>query len=131
MKTHSLAKELIALGEALLQGPNIDTKKLNLSDGSRGPGSSDTEAEMAFGITTLAQLSKFSRSEWVRFADEHSLPIQFNERDSGRNIMGKIMSYLAGNEHEIKRVQANVSQSSNSSNRLNQALNTLLKSSLS
>lgn len=127
MKTHSLAKELIALGEALLQGPNIDTKKLKLIDLSGETGSS--EAEMAFGITTLAQLSKYKRSEWVEFTDEHSLPVQFNERDSARNIMGKIMSYLASNEHEIQRVRNNVSHSKGSSSRLNQALSTLLKSS--
>ena len=129
MKTHSLAKELIALGQALLHGPNIDTKNLNLGD---VPTSPDTdEAEMAFGITTLAQLSKYSRSEWVQFAEDHKIPVSFNQRDSGRNIMGKIMSYLASNDNEIQRVRESVEQGRGSSNRLNQALNTLLKSSLS
>lgn len=129
MKTHSLAKELIALGEALLSGPNIDTKKLSLGDLPNPP---DTgEAEMAFGITTLAQLSKYTRSEWVQFADDHKIPVSFNQRDSGRNIMGKIMSYLASNDAEIQRVRDSVEQGRGSSNRLNQALNTLLKSSLS
>ena len=127
MKTHSLAKELIALGEALLRGPNIDTKNLNL-DGLPTSQSND-EAEMAFGITTLAQLSKYSRSEWVQFAEDHKIPVSYNPRDSGRNIMGKIMSYLANNDMEIQRVRESVSLGRGSSNRLNQALNTLLKSS--
>lgn len=129
MKTHSLAKELIALGQALLDGPNIETKafkSLSLTDGIT---SSNSDAEMAFGITTLAQLSKYTRAEWVSFASEHSLPVQYNERDSGRNIMGKIMSYLASDEAEIQRVRNSVSHSRGSSNRLNQALNTLLRSS--
>lgn len=126
MKTHSLAKELIALGETLLEGPNIETKNLLVGDLRA---SRESEAEMAFGITTLAQLSKHTRSEWVQFASEHSLPIRFNERDSSRNIMGKIMTYLADNEHEIKRIRETVRASSTPSNRLNQALNTLLKGS--
>lgn len=129
MKTHSLAKELISLGEALLRGPNIDSKKLGMIDLSTTPNGSETEAEMAFGITTLAQLSKYKRVEWVQFAEDHSIPVQFNERDSSRNIMGKIMSYLANDEQEIQRVRQSVSHSKSSSNRLNQALNTLLKSS--
>ncbi|WP_323789954.1 hypothetical protein [Thalassovita sp.] len=129
MKTHSLAKELIALGEALLNGPNIDTKKMSLGDLPHSPGAD--EAEMAFGITTLAQLSKFSRNEWVQFAEDHQIPVSFNQRDSGRNIMGKIMSYLAHDDTEIQRVRDSVQKGRGSSNRLNQALNTLLKSSLS
>lgn len=128
MKTHSFAKELIALGEALLNGPNVDTKDISLGNLHSSP---DTgEAEMAFGITTLAQLSKFSRSEWVQFTEDHKIPVSFNQRDSGRNIMGKIMSYLAQNDNEIQRVRDSVKQGGGSSNRLNQALNTLLKSSL-
>lgn len=127
MKTHSLAKELMVLGQALLDGPNIDTKRLGLIDKKSDTLGSNSEAEMAFGITTLAQLSKHKRSEWIQFAADHSLPVEFNERDSARNIMGKIMSYLASNESEIQRIRINVSQSSGSSNRLNQALNTLLK----
>ena len=129
MKTHSLAKELIALGQMLLRGPNIDTKDLNLGDVSSASGVD--EAEMAFGITTLAQLSKYKRSEWVQFAQDHKIPVLFNNRDSARNIMGKIMSYLANNDMEIQRVRESVDQGRGSSNRLNQALNTLLKSSLS
>lgn len=128
MKTHNLGKELIALGEALLRGPNIDTKYLEFADRVRSAGPADNSAEMAFGITTLAQLSKFSRSEWVNFTREHKIPIVFNERDSGRNIMGKIMSYLADSEGEIERIRTSVARPG-SSNRLNQALNTLLKGS--
>lgn len=129
MKAHSLAKELIALGESLLAGPNIDTRHLNMRD-RRENGYQGNSAEMAFGITTLAQLSRFSRSEWVQFAREHDLPISYNDRDSGRNIMGKIMSYLADSDAEIERIRTSVSQPG-SSNRLNQALNTLLKSGAS
>jgi hypothetical protein len=126
MKTHSLAKELITLGNALLEGPNIDTKKLSSLIMS-GPTDATHHEEMAFGITTLAQLSKYKRTEWVQFANDHSIPVEFNERDSARNIMGKIMSYLANNEDEIKRVRNSVSHSKETSNRLNQALNTLLR----
>jgi hypothetical protein len=127
MKSHSLAKELIALGDALLKAPNIETKQLGQLFSGVGGSASQSSAEMNFGITTLAQLSKHKRSEWIEFAQAHSINIQFNERDSARNIMGKIMSYLADNESEIQRVRNSVSHSKEPSNRLNQALNILLK----
>ena len=130
MKAHSLGRELIALGESLLAGPNIETRNLAITDVRELKQASGPSAEMAFGITTLAQLSRFSRSEWVSFVAEHQIPIVFNERDSGRNIMGKIMSYLADSDAEIERIRTSVAQPG-SSNRLNQALNTLLKGSSS
>lgn len=127
MKSHSLAKELIALGEAILRAPNMDTSALRVLDANLIGERSENDAEMAFGITTLAQLSKHSRSEWIKFSEDHSIPLVYNERDSARNVMGKIMSYLANNETEIVRVRDSVKQAGGSSNRLNQALTTLLK----
>lgn len=126
MKSHTFAKELIALGEVLLSGPNIEMKKLPLSFGSE-TGEETVRSEMAFGITTLVELSKFSRTEWVSFVSEHNLPVEFNQRDSSRNIIGKIMSYLASHETELQRVKETIVKSSNSSNRLNKAFDALLK----
>jgi len=128
MKTHSLAKELIALGEALINGPNIDTSKLKLLGLDHAVGSRSDE-KMVIGITTLAQLSRFKKSEWVQFVKEHDLPIPLNTRDSARDLVGKIMNYFANNDHEINRVRNSIRHSDESSNRLNQALNTLLKAS--
>lgn len=118
------------MGEALMRGPNVETHRLFFTDEKSERSRDNNTAEMAFGITTLAQLSRFTRSEWVDFAKEHQIPIMFNERDSGRNIMGKIMSYLADSDGEIERIRTSVSQPGSSS-RLNQALNTLLKGSAS
>jgi hypothetical protein len=129
MKTHSLAKELIALGNSLLGGPNMETKGLSTILSGKAHSDSRSNTEMTFGITTLAQLSKHSRTEWIDFATTHSIKISFTARDSARNIMGKIMSYLAENESEIQRVRLSVAHSKEPSNRLNQALNILLKNS--
>ena len=126
MKSHSLARELIDLGEALLKGPNVETKSQAFRAGLLGTTGANPEAEMAFGVTTLAQLSRFKRTEWINFARQHNLAIEFNERDSSRNIMGKIMSYLADRQPELERVRDSVARSTGSSNRLNQAFNTLL-----
>ena len=84
---------------------------------------------MAFGVTTLAQLSKHSKSEWLDFANSHGIPLAFNRQDSARNIMGKIMSYLADNHSEMERVRESVTDEAGSSNRLNSAFNVLLRSS--
>nr|WP_315384226.1 hypothetical protein [uncultured Sphingomonas sp.] len=128
MKSHSLAKDLIALGEALLRAPNVETKSLN-SLVSLPAAPSKQDQEMAFGVTTLAQLSHYSKAEWLSFAENHNIPIEFNRQDSSRNIMGKIMSYLADNQSEIERVRDSVADVSGSSNRLNNAFSILLKNS--
>lgn len=128
MKSHALAKELIALGEAMLQAPNVETKGLMQSLIEPRDRSAKSNDAMVFGITTLAQLSKYTKFEWLNFASTHGIPIAFNERDSSRNIMGKIMSYLAENEGEIKRVRESVSETKETSNRLNSAFNILLRS---
>ena len=125
MKSHSLARELIALGEALLKAPNIETKGIDGLLNSESHQHSKQGQEMAFGITTMAQLSKYNKSEWLAFAKSHNIPITFNARDSSRNIMGKIMSYLSENESEMKRVRESIAESS--SNRLNNAFNILLR----
>lgn len=128
MKSHSLARELIALGEALLRAPNLETKNFSsLLNVSGVPGRKDQE--MVFGVTTLAQLSRYSKAEWLNFAESHNIPIDFNGQDSSRNIMGKIMSYLADNQSEIERVRDSVADDAGSSNRLNNAFSILLKNS--
>jgi len=126
MKSHSLARELIALGEAILQTPNVETKSLS-SLLSHKSSPSKKDQEMAFGVTTLAQMSQYSKSEWLSFADTHGIPIAFNGQDSSRNIMGKIMSYLSENQSEMERVRESVVGDSGSSNRLNNAFSILLK----
>lgn len=128
MKSHSLARELIALGEALLQMPNVETKSLSSLLNSKSV-PSKKDQEMAFGVTTLAQLSQYSKPEWLSFADTHGIPIAFNRQDSSRNIMGKIMSYLAENRSEMERVRDSVVSDTGSSNRLNSAFSILLKGS--
>ncbi|WP_282044931.1 hypothetical protein [Roseibium album] len=126
MKTHTFAKELISLGEALLLGPNLDTSELRSIGSVLGSNNKGNE-EMAIGITTLAELSKHSKNEWVQFIEFHQLPIKYSERDSSRNIMGKIMSYLASDEEAVQRVRRRVVHGSGSSSRLDNAFNLLLK----
>jgi hypothetical protein len=98
MKTHELENELISLAKALKLGPNINVGQL--PDLLRGNGESVND-EMAFGISTLTHLLKFSKQDWLAFIQEHNLPINYNTRDSARNVIGKIMHYLESNEEAI------------------------------
>ena len=101
MKTHDLANELISLAKALKKGPNMNVGQLpDFFATNQGL----DNGEMAFGISTLTHLSKFSKQEWLGFIKEHNLPISFNERDSARNLIGKIMSYLDTNKEALSRV---------------------------
>ena len=125
MKTHDFAKELTALAKALRAGPNIEIRELsNYFSGSMDSG----KVEMAFGISTLTQLSTFTRQEWIQFIKEHRLPVDFGPRDSSRNIIGKIMSYLSEHEDALARVSKSIGdERTGSSKRLNMALRVLLK----
>ena len=83
---------------------------------------------MALGIATLVQLTKFSKTEWVSFINEHDLPISYSQRDSSRNLIGKIMSHLAAHQDALDRVSRSIDSGTDpSSKRLNEALRVLLK----
>jgi hypothetical protein len=101
MKTHDLAKALTQLGKVLRALPNQDIDSLGDALNSRP---SATTGEVGINLSALAALSKYSKTDWELVAAEFMLPIESRPRDGARDVMGKILTYLADNESERERV---------------------------
>lgn len=124
MKTHDLAKALTQLGKILRAAPNQELDDLGLLINSRGAART---ADVGISLSALAALSKYSRLDWENVVREFKLPIELRSRDASRDIMGKIITYLAENDSERERVaQQSRSSSSGAPSELSTALKFLL-----
>ena len=100
MKTHDLAKALTQLGKVLRALPNQDVDSLG---DALTPRLAAT-GEVGINLSALAALSKYSKTDWELVATDFALPIDSRPRDGARDVMGKILTYLADNESERARV---------------------------
>ena len=101
MKTHDLAKALTQLGKVLRSLPNQNIDSL---EGTLKSPAAAATSEIGINLTALAALSKYSKTDWESVAKEFALPIESRPRDGARDVMGKILTYLADNESERERV---------------------------
>jgi hypothetical protein len=126
MKTHELAKALKALAIILENGPNVNfTENTDLLGVKSKKFSSD---ELAVNLHTLVALSKIDKRQWTSFISEFNFPINYNDRDSTRNILGKIMSYLDENPNAVSMLKNKTKKNmSTNQSALTEALNILLK----
>lgn len=123
MKTHDLAKALQQLGKVLRSLPNQDLDDLGsaLVKPSSGP-----SAEIGISLSALASLSKFNKSDWEKVIHDYELPIELRPRDAARDVMGKILTYLAENDAERERVAMKSRGPSDQPSELSNALRFLL-----
>ncbi len=124
MKTHDLAKALAQLGKVLRGLPNQEVDSLGdaLSARTQTP-----TAEIGISLSALAALSKYNKVDWENVVREFELPIELRSRDAARDIMGKIINYLAENDAERERVaRESRAASSGTPSELSNALKFLL-----
>lgn len=123
MKTHDLAKALTQLGKLLRTLPNQDLGDLGstLSKSASGP-----SADIGISLSALAALSKFNKSDWEKIAREFELPVDLRPRDASRDVMGKILTYLAENDAERERVAMKSRSATDEPSELSNALRFLL-----
>lgn len=123
MKTHDLSKALTQLGKILRSLPNQE-----LSDLMWGFNSSPTRNKPDIGISlsVLASLSKYGKADWEEVIREFNLPVEIRPRDASRDIMGKILNYLAENDKERERIAAGSGANKGTSSELTNALKFLL-----
>ncbi|QWC57998.1 hypothetical protein F7D01_13810 [Erythrobacter sp. 3-20A1M] len=123
MKTHDLAKALTQLGKLLRTLPNQELEELGstLSNFASGP-----SADVGISLSALASLSKFSKSDWEKVARDFELPVDLRPRDAARDVMGKILTYLAENDAERKRVAMKARAATDQPSELSNALKFLL-----
>ena len=123
MKTHDLAKALAQLSKLLRSLPNQDLDDLGstLSKSVSGP-----SVDVGISLSALASLSKFNKSDWEKIAKEFELPVDLRPRDAARDVMGKILTYLAENDAERERVAMKSRATSDEPSELSNALRFLL-----
>lgn len=128
MKIHKLSEDLKKLADQLRQLENVELSDLGIQKNSKV----DTD-HILVNIHTLSELSKINKSEWVEFLKEYKFDIELNPRASSRDIIGKILGYLAANPDVASRVKEEVSKKmserkSQKSSALSNALKVLMES---
>jgi len=131
MKAHELSKALLALSKILKAGPDIDVEDWSILSKSTGQATKTVplkESDIPTALYTLVKLNDVSKSQWLSLIKEFDIEIEIRPRDANRDIVGKILNYLASNpiaRDNLLRIgsKKNVSESTELAN----ALNLLLK----
>mgnify|MGYP001084517655 CR=1 FL=1 len=123
MKTHDLAKALTHLSKVLRSLPNQELTELGSTLANSAERPSD---DIGVSLSVLAALSKFSKSDWEKTARDFDIPVDIRPRDAARDIMGKILNYLADNDAERERIAMKNSSSDDEPSELSNALRFLL-----
>lgn len=127
MKTHDLAKALSTLAKILRAQPNVDLNEIDLTakqPHQKTPSSSKDEA--LAGLTTLANLSKIEKREWIDLIEKNQLPINVRSRDANRDVIGKLLRHLEQNPESRKQLTEEAKKSTATSPQLSKALSILL-----
>lgn len=109
MKTHELAKLLQQLSTLLLAAQNIDLRDAKVVQTSE----EEAKDKLAVSLSTLVELSRIDRSQWIALIEDNGFPIQIRPRDASRDILGKLLSYLEQNEEARKKLRNRVVRKSN------------------
>lgn len=98
MKTHDLAKALQYLSKILRGLPNQELDGLGAALGGK------PRQNVGISLSALAALSKYNKLDWEQIVRDFELPLEIRPRDGARDVMGKIITYLAENDAERERV---------------------------
>lgn len=123
MKTHDLGKALSDLGKILRSLPNqeLDDFATFLKSKPARP-----SKNIGISLSVLASLSKYTRNDWEGVVRDFDIPVEIRARDATRDIMGKILNYLAENDDERHRVALKSRTSPDEPSELSTALRFLL-----
>ncbi|KAA3512588.1 hypothetical protein G6L63_11320 [Agrobacterium vitis] len=122
MKTHELAKALQQLSKLLRSLPNQELDNFGLALTNPVP-----QQQIGISLSALAALSKYNKLDWEKVIRDFELPLEVRPRDGARDVMGKIITFLAENDAERERVARKTSPSgSDRPSELSNALQFLL-----
>jgi hypothetical protein len=125
VKSHHLARALNELARILEAGPSVDVRQLKLAPIQHAGQSASSS--MAINVTTLANLARIDKAQWLLFIRENGLPIPTRPRDASRDVLGKLLKYLESNPEARRKLKESLMKSSRqSSPELMQALSLLL-----
>jgi len=121
MKTHELAKALRALAFVLEKGPNTQVENARIApEGISG-------AQLAISLSTLTELSRVDKQQWIAFIKDLAFPIDVRPRDASRDILGKLLAYLESNTTAREQLKKASFKESQASPELMRAFSSLLK----
>lgn len=127
MKTHELAKAIRTLASVLERSSNISLEEAKLTSASTKMDSS----QMAVSLSTLVELSRVDKQQWLVFINDLGFPIEIRPRDASRDILGKLLNYLETNETAREQLKTKAaSRGAEASPELMKALSSLLKDSV-
>lgn len=124
MKTHEIAKALRTLATLLEQSSNVPVEEAAITTSSSKLNSS----QMAVSLSTLVELSRVDKRQWLAFINDLGFPIEIRPRDASRDILGKLLNYLETNQTAREKLKTKAaSKGSEASPELMKALSSLLK----
>lgn len=127
MRTHELAKALRTLAYVLEQSPNTVLEQVAITTVSQKMDNS----QIAVSLSTLVELSRVDKKQWIAFIRELGFPIETRPRDASRDILGKLLNYLETDETAREKLKTSVaSKGSEASPELMRALSSLLRDSV-
>lgn len=94
MKSHQVGRILRKLSEMLERAPDVDLDELSISDRNL---TEVATSQIAVNVSTLAELARIDKQQWLEFIREYHLPIETRPRDATRDILGKVLAYLESN----------------------------------
>jgi hypothetical protein len=125
MMTHDLARALGILAKVLREAPNSDIKELEHAFSQ--PRLVQNTSNIAVNLSTLVELSRVDRQQWMSLITEYGFPISMRPRDASRDILGKLLRYLEENPAARQKLKAGVIGKGQASPELMKALAVLLK----
>lgn len=122
MKSHDVARMLMQLAKVLRKAPNVELSELNFAHHAKL-----RKGDVAIGLSTLVELAKIDKSQWLSLIYEHNLPVEIRPRDASRDILGKVLKYLEEHPEAQQKLKDSVNNNSQASPELMRALSLLLK----
>lgn len=100
MKTHELSRALTQLGKILRSLPDQEIT----SFGETVKQSGNPLKDVGISLSALAALSKYTKTDWEKVVQDFEIPVEIRARDAARDVMGKLLTYLAENDDERHRI---------------------------
>ncbi|WP_156399064.1 hypothetical protein [Methylobacterium sp. Leaf466] len=110
MKTHELAAALEILARILRSSPNGEVESLDFSSKK----SKIDQSNALPALNMLVALSEFDKNQWITLIKENKFDVPVNQKDSSRNILGRLLKFLESNP-EARNVLTKATEKSRSS----------------
>jgi hypothetical protein len=127
MNTHELSRALTKLARVLRDGPKMEIDDLYELFGIKQK-MPMSNGEIKIGLSNLVALSRVDKNKWSDVIKEYRFPIIVRNRDSSRDVLGKLLSYLDRNPEARERIKRSTyDEGMKASPQLMKALDSLLK----